>query len=157
MAAEAPGRFAFLFRTDQGRIDRDTWWRGTLPLFAIAVLGTGGWLLLRPFAEHDLSRQPFIEPMTILAYTYLLVFSFAVILLGICEYNLSAKRFRTRGLASAWAAALPLSLLFGSALLWFIPQSFGVVPDWAGPVAIAAMLGVAAWNVVELGVRQDRP
>ena len=153
--AEAQSRFAFLFRTDQGRIDRSTWWRGALPLAGIAALGTVGWTLLEPFAHHDLDRQPFIEPMTIVAYAYLMVYAFALLLLGVCGYNLSAKRFRDRGLPGALAAALPLSLLFGGALVWFIPQSFGIVPGWAGPLAGLAMLAVAGWNVVELGIRQD--
>lgn len=147
--------FFFLFRSDQGRIGRATWWRGTLPLAALALAGTVGWLLLRPFAHHDLSEQAFIAPLTILAYVYLLVYAFALILIGVCEYNLSAKRFRDRGLPGALAAVLPLSLLFGSALIWFIPRSFDTVPDWAAPLTFVALAGVAVWNIVELGLRRD--
>lgn len=154
--ATMPGTgFFFLFRTDQGRIDRTTWWRGTLPLAALAVAGTLGWWALSPYAHHDLSDSAFIAPLTIVAYVYLLLYAFALILIGVCEYNLSAKRFRDRGLPAALAAALPLSLLFGSALVWFIPQSFDTIPAWAGPVTIVLVLAVAAWNVVELGLRRD--
>lgn len=153
-AAPASG-FSFLFRTDQGRIDRATWWRGTLPLLALAVAGTLGWWALSPYAHHDLSDSAFIAPMTIVAYVYLLLYAFALLLIGVCEYNLSAKRFRERGLPAALAALLPLSLLFGSALIWFIPQSFDTIPAWAGPATVVLLLAVAGWNVVELGVRRD--
>lgn len=147
--------FSFLFRTDQGRITRATWWRGTVPLAVLAGLGALGWWALRPYAHHDLSETAFLAPLTIVAFAYLLVYSFALILIGVCEYNLSAKRFRDRGLPGALAAVLPLSLLFGGALIWFIPQSFDTVPPWAAPLSVVAMLAVAAWNVVELGVRPD--
>lgn len=157
-AAAAPASgFHFLFRTDQGRIDRATWWRGTLPLLALAVAGTLGWWALSPYARHDLSDSAFIAPLTIVAYVYLLVYAFALILIGVCEYNLSAKRFRERGWPAALAAVLPLSLLFGSALIWFIPQSFDTIPAWVAPVTIVLLVAVAGWNVVELGLRRDAP
>lgn len=156
-AAVSGSGFFFLFRTDQGRIDRATWWRGTLPLTALAVAGTLGWWLLSPYAHHDLSDSAFIAPLTIMAYLYLLIYAFALLLIGVCEYNLSAKRFRERGLPAALAAVLPLSLLFGSALIWFIPQSFDTVPAWAGPVTLVLLVAVASWNVIELGLRQDAP
>ncbi len=148
--------FSFLFRTDKGRVDRAVWWRGTLPLVALVLVTTVGWELLEPYAHHDLSTQPFIAPATIAAFTYLLVYAFALILVGVCEYNLSAKRFRDRGRPPALAAVLPLSLLFGAAVIWFIPRSFGSVPDWVAPVVIAALLAVAGWNVVELGIVRHR-
>ncbi len=146
-------RFFFLYRTDKGRIDRATWWRNIAPLIAIGLAGTIGWVLLSPYAQHDLSKQAFIAPLTIVAYVYLLVFAFALLLVGVCTYNLSAKRFRDRGQPGALAAILPLSLLFGSALIWFIPQSFDEIPLWVQPVTIVALVTVAAWNVVELGLR----
>lgn len=156
MADGPDSTFSFLFRTDKGRVDRSVWWRGTLPLTASTVLATVGWVLLRPYAHHDLSTQPFIAPATIVAFTYLLLYAFGLILAGVCEYNLSAKRFRDRGRPAALAAVLPLSLLFGAAVIWFIPRSFGSVPDWVGPVVIVALVLVAAWNVVELGVVKHR-
>lgn len=154
-AAAPRSGFFFLFRTDQGRIGRATWWRGTVPLAALAAAGTLGWRALSPYAHHDLSDSAFIAPLTIAAYLYLLVYAFALLLIGVCAYNLSAKRFRDRGLPAALAATLPLSLLFGAALVWFIPQSFDTIPAWAGPVTIALVLAVAVWNVVELGLRRD--
>jgi uncharacterized membrane protein YhaH (DUF805 family) len=156
MADSEPRSFFFLFRTDKGRIGRATWWRGTVPLAALALIATLGWIMLRPYAHHDLAKEQFIAPMTILAYSYLMIYAFAVILIAVCEYNLSAKRFRDRGHPGALASILPLSLLFGSAVIWFIPRSFGSVPDWAAPVVIVILLLVALWNVVELGILKDR-
>lgn len=151
-----PGTFFFLFRTDKGRVDRATWWRGTVPIAVLAGVGAMGWTLLRPYAHHDLATQAFIEPMTLVAYLYLVLFAFAVILLAICEYNLSAKRFRDRRRPAALASVLPLSLLFGGAALWYVPNSSGDLPDWTVPLVLAAIALVAVWNVVELGVLRDR-
>ena len=145
--------FSFLFRSDKGRIDRATWWRAIAPLIAIALAATIGWVLLAPFAHHDLDKTPFLAPLTIAAYFYLLVYAFALLLIGVCTYNLNAKRFRDRDQPGALAAIFPLSLLFGGSLIWFIPQSFDAIPDWAEPVTIVALVVIAAWNVVELGLR----
>ena len=156
MAEPDPTRFFFLFRTDKGRIDRATWWRGSLPLALLALAGTAGWLLLRPYSHHDLAETAFIAPMTIAAYAYLLVFTFVLILIAVCEYNLSAKRFRDRGRPGALAGLLPLSLLFGGAVIWFIPNSFGSLPEWVGSVVIALLVLITLWNIFELGVLKDR-
>jgi uncharacterized membrane protein YhaH (DUF805 family) len=156
MPDSEPRNFFFLFRTDKGRIGRATWWRGTVPLALLALVGTLGWVLLQPYTDRDLAGQQSVGPMTILADLYLVVYSFAVILIAICEYNLSAKRFRDRDHPSALAAVLPLSLLVGSAVMWLIPRSFGSLPDWAAPVVIIILLLVALWNVVELGILKDR-
>ena len=147
--------FSFLFRTDKGRIDRGTWWRGIAPLIALALLGTDGWELLAPYTRHDLAQSPFFVPMTVVAYVYLLVYAFGLLLIGVCAYNLSAKRFHDRGLHGALAAILPLTLLLGASVIWFIPQSFDAIPAWVEPVTIAFIGIVMAWNVVELGIRTD--
>ena len=91
------------------------------------------------------------------AYLYLAAYAFALILAAVCSYNVSAKRFRDRGRAGRWAAVLPLSALLTGALLWFIPQSLGDVPEWAGRVAEVALLAVVAWNVLDLGFGPTEP
>ena len=116
------------------------------------ALGTAGWIAVRPYAVHDLNSQPFIDGATIGAYLYLSAYAFGLILAAVCSYNVSAKRFRDRGRAGRWAAVLPLGAFLTGALVWFIPQSFGDVPDWAGPLAEVAMLVVVAWTVLDLGV-----
>lgn len=148
-SAEEAG-FRFLFRTDRGRIGRATWWRGTLPIALIALFAWGLWRLVRPFTEHGL-EQP---PLAVLgAYLYLLTFSFTLLVLLVCEYNLSAKRFAARGLPRALAGVLPLSLLFGGAFAWYLPRSQGLLPDWTGWLAALCVLAVLMWNIVELGIR----
>ena len=145
--------FRFLFRTDRGRIDRATWWRGTLPLASIGAVATLVWILVRPFTIHGLDQPP----LAVLgAYLYLLAFSFGLLVLLICEYNLSAKRFAARGLPPALAGILPLSLLLGGAFAWYLPRSQGLLPDWSAWVAIMVAVVVIVWNVVELGIRQPR-
>ena len=142
--------FRFLFRTDQGRIDRATWWRGTIPLTCIGALATAGWLMVRPFT-HDALHQP--PALAVLGYIYLLVFAFGVVLLFICEYNLSAKRFAARGKPQALAAMLPVSALLAGALDWYVPRSQDALPAstvWLGLLVVGT---VALWNAIELGVR----
>ncbi len=93
---------------------------------------------------------------TLLAYVYLAGFAFAMILIAICEYNLSAKRFRDRGRPAVLAAILPLSLLATGALIGFVPPSFEALPHWVEPAALALVVAVAAWNVVDLGFGTSR-
>ena len=147
----ADAGFRFLYREDRGRISRAAWWRATLPLAALVALATAGWVAVRPYALHDLNSQPFIDGATVGAYLYLATYAFGLILAAVCSYNVSAKRFRDRGRIGRWAAVLPLAALLTGALVWFIPQSLGDVPDWAGRVAEVALLAVAAWNVLDLG------
>jgi uncharacterized membrane protein YhaH (DUF805 family) len=153
MAGSPAGGFTFLFRTDKGAIDRATWWRGTVPLAGIALVATVLWGLVRPYLENGLERPPLV---VLGAYLYLLVFSFGTLLVLVCEYNLSAKRFAARGLPRALAAVLPLSLLAGGAFAWYLPRSEGAVPPWSAWLVGAVVLGVVAWNIVELGVRTRR-
>lgn len=144
--------FRFLYREDRGRIARAVWWRATVPLAVLIGLATAGWIAVRPYAVHDLATQPFIDGATVGAYVYLSLYTFGLILAAVCFYNVSAKRFRDRGRPGRWAAVLPLAAFLTGALVWFIPQSFGEVPDWAGRVAEVALLVVVAWTVVDLGV-----
>jgi uncharacterized membrane protein YhaH (DUF805 family) len=153
MAADAPEQgFAFLFRTDRGRIDRATWWRGTVPLALIGALATGGWLAVEPYTHDAIHQQPLLA---VLGYIYLLVFAFATLLLFVCEYNLSAKRFSARGKPGALAALLPISVLLAGTLAWYLPRSQGALPDWSLWIALLVVALVALWNAVELGVRED--
>ncbi|MDX7950204.1 hypothetical protein P7D22_03300 [Lichenihabitans sp. Uapishka_5] len=152
-AEAGPHGFRFLFRTDRGVIDRATWWRGTVPLAVIGALAELGWVLVRPFVQHGL-EQP---PLAVLgAYLYLLAFSFGLLVLLVCEYNLSAKRFAARGQPRALAGILPLSLLCGGAFAWVLPRSQGTIPDWTGTLAILAVAAVVVWNIVALGIRAPR-
>lgn len=149
--AEQAG-FRFLFRNDRGVIDRSTWWKGTLPLVIIAAAARLGWSFVRPYTEDGL------HPLTaVAAYLYLVAFGFATILLLVCEYNLSAKRFSDLRRPRALAAVLPLSLLFAGAFDWYLPRSDGALPQWSAWPVLGALLAVLLWNVFELGIRTSRP
>ncbi len=94
-------RIRFLFRADQGRVDRDVWRRAALGLLAFIAPFIGVGLLLAPYTEHDLAKSPLFVPMTALAYAYLIFFAFVAMLVAISFVNLSAKRFRDHWSSSA--------------------------------------------------------
>lgn len=146
----------FGFRTDQGRIDAKTWWQGTALLGALLVILTGGWFLLAPFAHRDLANTPFLAWATLAAFVYLLFYAFAVLLIAISHYNLSAKRWRDRGWPGSLAGLLPLAALISGAAHWLQPRVAEVLPFAYVAMADAVLLAVIAWNIVELGFLKGR-
>lgn len=147
--------FRFLFRNDKGRIGKDVWRRYAWRLFAILIPMYGFWLLLAPFAFHDLSKTPLFAPMTALAYAYAIVFAFTTMLVTISYVNLSAKRFRDLGRPSplGLAALAPFAALLSGAAHFFQGLVEGVVPRWQVYPFDAAFVVVAAWTIYELGFR----
>jgi uncharacterized membrane protein YhaH (DUF805 family) len=143
------GRYGF--RTDQGRIDARTWRQGTAFLAALLAVLTLIWFLLAPLAQHDLSKMPFLAWGTIAAFVYLLFYAFAVLLIAICHYNLSAKRWRDRGWPSGLAGLLPLAALLSGAAHWLQPRVAEAVSYWYVAGVDACLIAIIAWNVVELG------
>lgn len=149
--------FTFLFRQDQGVIGRATWWRWTLVLALVLGVLSGIWRLLAPYANRSVEAgERLFEPLTFVAYAYLLVFAFAVILIGVCHYNLSAKRWRDRGRIGGLAGLLPLSALLAGAAHWLQPRIAESMPGWTVTVTDAILIAVILWNIVELGTL-DRP
>ncbi|MDQ6703664.1 MAG: hypothetical protein M3Z96_11485 [Pseudomonadota bacterium] len=147
--AELAARFGF--RTDQGRIDAKTWRQGTAFLSAPLAVLTLIWFLLAPFAHRDLATTPFLAWTTLAAFVYLLFYAFAVLLIAICHYNLSAKRWRDRGWPGALAGLLPLFALFSGAAHWLQPRVAEVMPYGYVAALDAALVAIIVWNVVELG------
>ena len=97
-------RLRFLYRTDQGRIDRATWRRGAGALVAVLLPLTLIWFALAPYSVHDLATTPFFAPMTILAYVYVIFYAFAVMLIvGELHQSFGQALSRPR----AYAAARP--------------------------------------------------
>lgn len=145
------GRFGF--RTDQGRIDARTWRQGTLFLGVPLAVLTLIWWLVAPLTRHDLARMPFLAWGTVAAFVYLLIYAFAVLLIAICHYNLSAKRWRDRGwrFPGALAGLLPLAALISGAVHWLQPQAAEVISSWYVTGADAALTAILIWNGVELG------
>ncbi|HMK90130.1 MAG TPA: hypothetical protein VK446_10935 [Methylocystis sp.] len=147
--------FHFLFRSDKGRIGQAVWRRYALRLFAILIPMYGLWLLLAPYAFHDLSKTPFFVPMTALAYAYALVFAFVTILVTICYINLSAKRFRDleRPSPLGLASLAPFAAFLAGAAHFFQGLVEGVVPRWQVYPFDAAFVIIAGWTIWELGFK----
>jgi uncharacterized membrane protein YhaH (DUF805 family) len=156
-ADPAPQGFTFLFRQDQGTIGRATWWRWTLVLALVLGVLSGIWQLLSPYANRTVAAGDHLfDPMVFFAYAYLLVFAFAVMLIGICHYNLSAKRWRDRGRIGGLAGLLPLSILLTAAAHWLQPRVPESMPLWTVTACDVILLACLVWNVIELGTL-DRP
>jgi uncharacterized membrane protein YhaH (DUF805 family) len=149
--AQFAGRFGF--RTDQGRIDAKTWRQGSAFLCVLLAVLTLVWFLLAPFAHRDLASTPFLAWGTVAAFVYLMFYAFAILLIAICHYNLSAKRWRDRGwrFPGALAGLLPLCALLSGAVHWLQPRVAEVIPYWYVAGVDAALVAIIAWNVLELG------
>ncbi|WOJ88828.1 hypothetical protein RZS28_13555 [Methylocapsa polymorpha] len=152
----AEGGARFLFRTDQGRINARTWRRGTALLLAILIVLTAIWLPLEPLTHRDLATTPFFAWATVAAFAYLVLYAFAVLLIAICHYNLSAKRWRDRGWPGALAGLLPFFALLSGAAHWLQPRVAEVVPYWYVAGVDVLLVAVIVWNLVELGVFDRR-
>lgn len=144
-------RIYFLFRSDAGQIDAATWRRGTLLLVGIFAVLTIGWHLIQPYADHDLNTTLLFTIAILFANLYRLLYGFALIMILISYYNLSAKRWRDIGKPAALAGLLPLLASIAGALHWLEPR---VAPDMPHLIPVTADIALAAifiWNVVELG------
>lgn len=150
-------RIRFLFRSEQGRIDRETWIYGAGALLAVLAPLTLIWLALEPYTAHDLAKTPFFAPKTVAAYAYLIFYSFVVLLIAISFVNLSAKRFRDRGRTPplGLASLAPLAALLAGAAHFAQPRLPEVLARWHVWGVDALLISVVAWTVYELGyVRQ---
>jgi magnesium-transporting ATPase (P-type) len=151
--AQSQTRFGFLFRTDTGLIDRATWWRGAVALGVPLLVLTLIWIAISPWAHRDMTRaSALVDPAALAAYVYLLLYAFAVILISVCFYNLSAKRFRAMGRHPSLAGLVPLMALLAGAAHWIAPRSEGMVPAWSAYVFDALLIGVLAFTIYELGI-----
>jgi uncharacterized membrane protein YhaH (DUF805 family) len=156
-ADPAPQGFTFLFRQDQGTIGRAVWWRWTIVLALVLGVLSGIWQLLSPYSNRTVAAgDRLFDPMVFLAFAYLVAFAFAVLLIGICHYNLSAKRWRDRGRIGGLAGLLPLSILLAAAAHWLQPRVPESMPLWTVTACDVILFACLVWNVIELGTL-DRP
>lgn len=148
-------RIAFLYRTDQGRIDRSTWARGAAGLAAVLAPLTLLWLALLPYTEHDLAKSAFFVWQTVAAYAYLVVYATVVLLVSASWVNLSAKRFRdlNRPAPLGLAGLLPFAALLAGAAHWLQPRVAEVMPRWYVTIGDVALAAVVLWTLFELGFR----
>jgi uncharacterized membrane protein YhaH (DUF805 family) len=149
-------RAFFLFRADQGRIDAKTWRQGTAMLVAILAVLTAIWLVVSPFAQRDLASTAFFAWATLATFVYLLVYAFAILLIAVSHYNLSAKRWRDRGRPAGLAGLLPFFALLSGAAHWLQPR----VPEDVSSLYVVGidvlLAGIIVWNGVELGLCRGR-
>ncbi len=146
----------FLYRSDQGRIGAKIWWMGAWPLGAIFAILTIGAVLSTPFMKHDLATTPFFAWSVVAAYAYIVIYVFALLLIAICFYNLSAKRWRDRGKPSALAGLLPFVALLSGAAHWLYPQMDGQVPAWSVVMIDGCFILLLIWTIVELGLMPSK-
>lgn len=119
--------FRFLYREADGVLGPGQWARASaLPLGIAAAMTLVAWTLAP--GPRDLATQPFFSFSILATYAYFVVYSFALIVLAVMQYYVSAKRFNALGRSQAWA----------------------VYPFYALAV------GVVIWNIVELGFGKRR-
>lgn len=145
--------FRFLFRTDEGRIGRQVWWLGTILLVSIVIVLALGWLALSPYAHRTLDERKLLDTMTLVSYTYLMMYAFAVLLIAVCYVNLSAKRLRDGGVLPGLAGAAPLAIFLALAAHWLQPRVAEVFPYALLVVIDLLALGVILWQAYLLGFR----
>jgi hypothetical protein len=155
MALPSRERLSFLYRTEEGTLDRAGWRCGVVGLLAVLVPLTLIWLALFPYTDHDLAKEPFFVWQTVVAYAYLALYSLAVLLIAVSFVNLSAKRFRALGRPApiVFAGLLPLALLVAGAMHWLQPRVAEVMPYWTVTLTDVALAAIALWTGYELGVK----
>ncbi len=146
-----PASWQFLYRSDAGRINAGTWWRGAVFLAAVLAALTFGLVYVLPYAKHDLGKTPLLSVSAFGANVYILFYVFALMLIGVCYYNLSAKRWSDIGRPPALAGLLPfLALLSGA--LHLLEARVGTSLPHAIPVIVDIALGLTLfWNIIDLG------
>ena len=136
--------FGFLFRTEEGRIGRASWWLGAFYL-AVALAAVWG-IFLFSDRNGDLSR---------IGLTGLLFLGSAFV--AVCFYFLSAKRLNDRARPRALGLLLPASL-FAFACARYLSPAFGpTVATGLTGLAAALLIAAAAWTAFELGIRPAAP
>lgn len=149
-------RFTFLYRQDEGRVDRATFWRAALPVLAMLGAMTAIWLAIMPQGGRDLTRDAFFDGKVAATYAYLLAFTLAALIGSAMLYFLAAKRLRDAGRPS-WLAGLPFLALFGDgALHWAAARADGAIGPGALFAADVAAIAAVVWAVIDMGLRKSR-
>ncbi len=153
MTALSGERARFLFREDFGVIDAATWRVHAAWLVALLLVLTALIVPLEPYMKHDLAKQPFFAPLTIVAYTYVISYSFAVLSIAISYTMLSIKRLRDRGKPTALAGLVPFLVLLAGAGHFLQPIAADTISIWYVVALDALLLVAAVATVIELGFR----
>jgi hypothetical protein len=142
--------FRFLYRDAEGTIGPGLWARASAAPVALALALTALAWVVAP-GPRDLKTQPFISVSIVAVHAYLLFYGFALIVLAVAQYFVSAKRFNDLSMSPGWAGLAPFSLLLAGAATWYQPRSEGLMQAWAvWPFYVLAIAAVV-WNVWLLG------
>ncbi|MGO9004428.1 MAG: hypothetical protein ACLQIQ_15785 [Beijerinckiaceae bacterium] len=155
--APDPTSWQFLYRSDAGRIGAGTWWRGALLLAAVLAALTLGLLYVLPYAKHDLGKTPLLSGSAFGANVYVLFYAFALIFVGVCYYNLSAKRWRDMGRPPALAGLLPFVGLLAGALHWLEARVGATLPHAMPIIADIVLVLTLVWTIIDLGGLIPKP
>lgn len=149
---EPTAGFRFLYRTDQGRIDRAGWVRAAAPLAVSFIVTTAIMLALLPWANRPLTERAFFDPAAFAANSYILAYAALTIFTAISWVNLGAKRFRDRGRPAplGLAGLLPLAMLVAGAADWLQPRVAEVMPRAMVWACEGVMAAVAVWTFLEM-------
>ncbi len=148
--------FRFLYREAEGAIGPGLWARASAWPVGIALALTALAWAMAP-GPRDLKTQPFISVSIVAVHAYLLAYGFALIVLAVAQYFVSAKRFNDLGMSPGWAGLAPFSLLLAGAATWYQPRSEGLMPAWAVYPFYAFAVGVVVWNIALLGFKRHEP
>ena len=156
--ASAWSILSFLFRTDQGVIDRAMWWRSAIFLMGCLAMLTGIWMEVGKYAyeaQPAAERTALFDPAIFGAYAYLTFYGLCVMLIGVSFYNLSAKRCRARGRPPALAGLVPLFALLSGAAHWLYPRVTESMPYWTVVLTDVCLIAAILWSIVDLGLLGD--
>lgn len=140
--------FRFLFREDKGSIDRRTWWVAVAALaiawIIVALLAAAVALLAEVTGQETVSLLAALTRGVYLSA----VFNILIILVYVCYYFVSAKRYNDLDLSPMRALILPAAIY----ILTFSPiLTDQILPVYGRWITLAAFLGVATWQVYVLG------
>ena len=142
--------FRALYRDADGTLGPAEWLSASALPVGVAIVMTMLAYAISP-GPRDLSVQPFFSVSIFAVHAYLLFYGFALFVLAVMEYFVSAKRLRDLGRAPGLAGLAPLALLLAGAAAWFQPRSEGAMPEWAVWPFYAVALAVVVGNVAVLG------
>jgi hypothetical protein len=149
--------FNFLFRSDQGVISADVWWRGTIVLVALLLFLHFIWEAISAQPQEPVSeRGSLFDPLVFVSYLYLTFYGIMIILVAVSHYNLSAKRWRACGKPASLAGLWPLSALAAGAAHWLQPHMADVMAPWTVGAFDLVFGAVALWNIYQLGIAGHR-
>ena len=149
-------RFAFLYRQDQGRIGRATFWRAAAPVLATLAAMTAIWLAIMPRGARDLAHEAFFDARVAGVYLYALIYALALLLGAVMLSFLGAKRLRDAGRPPFLAAFPFLAIFFDGALRWTAARAEGAIGEGALFVADVVAIAAVVWALIDMGLRRSR-